>query len=102
MSIVDDARAAVPPNRAVEIGIVAFVGAAVVVSYWADRRYRRWAKDFSLFAAPRARAAAFQTNFQTNYRRKRSGVEEIARIIGDIFEAVEQAGKRVSDTDQAS
>jgi hypothetical protein len=52
----------------------------------ADRRYRQWAQANSPFAAPRARAAAFRAS----YRRKRSGVGEIAELLGDLMDTIEQ------------
>jgi hypothetical protein len=80
-------------HRSVDVGVVIVAGAAVAAIYLADRRYRRWAKEASVLAAPRARAAAVRTS----YRRKRSGMEEIAGLIGDIFEAVEQARTRAAN-----
>jgi hypothetical protein len=77
-------------RRSVDIGVVIVAGAAIAAVYWADKRYRRWVKETSILAAPRARAASVHAS----YRRKRSGLEEIAEVIGEIFEAVELARSR--------
>ena len=91
MRAVEDA-VAIRPNRAIEIGIVVLTGAAIVVVYLADRSYRRWAKEASPFAGPRARAAAIKSS----YRQKRSTATDIAQMIGDIVEAVELARSRAA------
>jgi hypothetical protein len=93
MSNMGEGMHAQPHHRSVDVGVVIMAGAAVAAIYWADRRYRKWAKETSVLAAPKARAAAIGSS----YRRKRSGMEEIAGLIGDIFEAVEQARKRAAN-----
>jgi hypothetical protein len=93
VSIVENVRAKVAPNRAIEVGIVVVGATAVVVIYRADRRYRRWAEQRSPLTAPRARAAAFHTN----YRRKRSSFSDAMQIIGDIFDVVEQVRVRAAE-----
>jgi hypothetical protein len=87
VSILYDVRDGVPPRLATKVITVTFVCAMVVITYWADRRYRRWAQETSLLAAPRARAAAFNTS----YRRKRSDVADATEVVGEIMEAVEKA-----------
>jgi hypothetical protein len=77
-------------HRSVDVGVVIVAGAAVAAIYWADRRYRRWAREASLLAGPKARAAAVRSS----YRRKRTGLGEIAEVVGEIFEAVELARSR--------
>ena len=88
MSIVADTRDAGLPSNGAALVVVASGAALVVVIYWADRRYRRWAEETSLFAAPRARAAAFKTS----YRRKRSAVAEVTGAIGEIVSAAAGEG----------
>ena len=90
MSIVDDVRSGVPPSLAAELAVLTAGAALVVIGYWAERRYRRWAEEASPFAAPRARAAAFKTG----YRRRRSGVTEATHVIGEIMEAIEELRAR--------
>jgi len=86
VSIVADVRDAAPPSHVAEFVVVALGAALVIVTYWADRRYRQWSDDFSLLAAPRARAAALKTS----YRRKRTGVAEATEIIGDILDVIQR------------
>jgi hypothetical protein len=89
----EDAGTAVAHRRSVDIGLVIVAGAAIAAVYWADKRYRRWVKETSLLAAPRARATAVQAS----YRRKRSGLGEIAEVIGEVFEAIEVARSRAAN-----
>jgi hypothetical protein len=86
----EEASTAVAHRRSVDVGVVILAGAAIAAVYWADKRYRRWVKETSILAAPRARAASVHAS----YRRKRSGLEEIAEVIGEIFETVELARSR--------
>jgi hypothetical protein len=90
VSIVDDVRDAVPPSLAAELVVLTAGAALVVLGYWAERRYRRWAEGTSPFAAPRARAAAFKTG----YRRKRSDVADATQVLGEILGAFEIARSR--------
>ena len=87
MSIVNEVRDAVPPRLATKLFTVTFVGVLVAVTYWADRRYRRWADETSLLAAPRARATAFNTS----YRRRRSDVDDATEVVGEIIGAARSA-----------
>jgi hypothetical protein len=90
VSIVDDVRDAVPPSLAAELAVLTAGVALVVIGYWAERRYRRWAEEASPFAEPRARAAAFKTG----YRRRRSGVTEATHVIGEIVGVFEELRSR--------
>ncbi|MEP6759342.1 MAG: hypothetical protein ABJB55_09120, partial [Actinomycetota bacterium] len=75
-----------------EFVVVLFSAALVVVAYLADRRYRRWAEETSLLAAPRARAATLQRS----YRRKRSDVADATEVIGEIVGAVARSRSRAT------
>jgi hypothetical protein len=85
-----DAPVRETPNRAIEVGVVAAAAIALYVIYRADRVYRRWARELSPLAGPRARAAALKTSYQ----RKRSGATELAELARDIVEAAERARAR--------
>ena len=86
MSIVADVRDAAPPSHVAEFVAVVLGAALVVVTYWANRRYRQWSDDSSLLAAPRARAAALKTS----YRRKRTDVAHATEIIGDLLDVIQR------------
>lgn len=83
MRVIEDLRDAGPASRGAEVAIVAVAAA----TYWADRRYRRWAMETSLLAGPRARAAAVQSS----YRRKQSVVTDVIEVVGAFLVAVELA-----------
>ena len=87
MTVIEDLRDAGPPSRGAEVAIVAVAGAAVGATYWAERRYRRWARETSVLAGPRARAAAVQSSYQ----RKRSVVTDVIEAVGALLAAVELA-----------
>jgi hypothetical protein len=90
VSIVDDVRDAVPPSLAAELFVLAAGAGLVVIGCWAERSYRRWAKETSPFAAPRTHAAAFRTS----YRRRRSSVAETTQVIGEIMGMFEELRSR--------
>ena len=90
MSVVDDIRDAVPPSLAAELFVLTAAAGLLVIGYWAERRYRRWADEISPFTAPRARAAAFRTS----YRRRRSGVAETTQMIGEMMGVFEELRSR--------
>ena len=90
MSVVEDIRDAVPPSLAAELFVMAAGAGLLVIGYWAERNYRRWAEDISPFAPPRARAAAFRTS----YRRRRASVAETTQVIGEIMGAFEELRSR--------
>ena len=90
MSIVDDFPEAAPPSLAAKLVVLTVGAALVVIGYWVERRYRRWAEEGSPFAAPRARAVAFKRG----YRRRRSGFAEATQMIGEIMETFEELRSR--------
>jgi hypothetical protein len=86
----DEAEGPIAPHPATLIVVVAVAGAALEAMWWADQRYRRWSEEMSVLTGPRARVAALRTGYQ----KKRSGLEEAVALIGEIFEAVEEARAR--------
>jgi hypothetical protein len=87
VSIVDDVGDAVRPSRVTEAIVVALGAVVAVAICWIDWSYRRWAAQNSPFASSRARAAAIKAS----YRRKRSGFEEFAQLLGDLLGVFDQA-----------